>query len=124
MAQRGGVQPHEHRPTELTKAKVEGFSCAGFTQEQIAKYLEIDVDTLVKHYRAELHNAKLDKISQISGNVYKKALEGDEKMMEFVLKCQGRWSYAKAPEESKKDEAITALTQILVANRDKILNGS
>ena len=90
----------EHEPTPLNRQKVIAFSCAGFNHEQIAAYLRIDDKTLRKHYRAELDDAKLDKIAHISNNVYKKAMDGDDEMAKFVLKCQGRWSYAKPAEES------------------------
>lgn len=109
----GGVQPHAHVPTLETKAKIIGFSCAGFTQEQMAKYLKISVDTLVKYYSDELDQAKMEKISQISSNVYKQAMEGNEKMAEFVLKTQGRWSYAKPPEDDKKSTTDTLLEKLI-----------
>lgn len=114
MGHDGGKQPTEHIPTLESRAKVVGFSCAGFPQESIAKYLRISDDTLRKHYPDELDQAKMDKIEFISTNVYKLAAEGNEKMMEFVLKCQGRWSYAKPPEESEKDKQQMTLMEKLI----------
>jgi hypothetical protein len=103
---------NSHKPDAEMRAKVIGFSCAGFTHEQIAAYLDIDDKTLRKHYRHELDQAKMEKISAISNNVYKMALEGDQKMSEFVLKCQGKWSYAK-PEEEKKSSTDTLLEKLI-----------
>lgn len=104
----------EHEPTLLTRTKVEAFNCAGFSQTDIANYLDIDEKTLRKHYRVELDQAKMDKISTLSNNVYKLAMEGNEKMMEFVLKCQGRWSYARPPEDEDKERLKKSLLEKVI----------
>lgn len=101
-----------HEPDLESRAKVTAFSCAGFTHEQVASYLEIDDKTLRKYYKNELEKSKMEKISAISNNVYKMALEGNEKMAEFVLKCQGRWSYAKSDED--KDKNTNSLLEKLI----------
>lgn len=103
----------EHEPTLESRAKVVAFSCAGFSQTQIANYFDLDDKTLRKHYRYELDNAKLEKISIISDNIYKMALEGNERMAEFILKCQGRWSYAKPPEDEKPTKTEALLEKII-----------
>jgi hypothetical protein len=56
----------------------------------------------------------MDKIDLISQNVYKMALDGNERMAEFVLKCQGRWSYAKAPEDVEKDQKYNSLLEQVI----------
>lgn len=83
-----------HVPTLISKAKVIAFTCAGFSHNQIAKYLEIDDDTLRKHYQFELHSARLDKLGGISETAYARAMDGSERMIEFVLKHQGGWAPA------------------------------
>lgn len=102
-----------HQPTEVTKAKVIGFTCAGFTQEEVAEYLNIDVKTLYKYYRKELDEAKFEKIGEISDVAYALARQGDVKMIEFVLKCRGRWSYHKPPEDDKKSSTDTLLEKLI-----------
>jgi hypothetical protein len=47
-----GRPPHE--PTAATKRKVANCKGGGWTQEEIAELLDIDCDTLRKHYRREL----------------------------------------------------------------------
>ena len=69
----------EHVPTEESRAKVADFTCAGFTQTDIAKYFNIDDKTLRKHYRDELDKAKLEMIRGLSQNAYRMALGGSEK---------------------------------------------
>ncbi len=102
----------EHVPTQAARSKVMAFSCAGYNQTQIADYFQIDEKTLRKYYRYELDGAKMEKITTLSNSTYKMALEGNEKMIEFVLKCQGRWSYAKAPEETDLSKAVTTVLEM------------
>jgi len=102
-----------HVPTEQTKAKVVGFSCAGFKHEQIADYLGIDVKTLYKYYRYEIDHAKLERIDNLSGQAYRLAMNGSEKMLEFLLKTQGKHYYAKAPEDDKKSNMETLLEKLV-----------
>jgi hypothetical protein len=54
----------------------------------------------------------MEKISEISTNAYSLARNGNEKMIEFVLKTQGKWSYAK-PEEDKKSTTDTLLEKLI-----------
>jgi DNA-binding NarL/FixJ family response regulator len=67
---RGGKP--EHVPTTESRAKVADFTCAGFTQDDIAQYFGIDDKTLRKHYRDELDKAKLEMIRGLSQNAYRK----------------------------------------------------
>ena len=110
----GGVQPTEHIPTEKSRAMVAGYCCAGYTQEEIAEFMDMHVNTLAKHYRVELKTAKSNKIRRISTKAYKLALKGDVKMIEFVLKYQGKWAAAKAPEDTAKDEKTQTLMEKLI----------
>ncbi len=109
-----------HKPTEKTKAKVEAFSCAGFTQEQIAHYLQIDTDTLKKYYDVELRESRMSKIADVSTLAYKRALDGNDKMLELILRTQARWSNPKPPEDIVKDNQQTALLEDI---RDSIKKG-
>lgn len=114
MTKPGGIQPHEHIPTDETKWKVVGFTCAGYDQEDIAKYLRISVDTLQRHYADQIDKAKMEKIDEISGVAYKLAREGNEKMIMFILNMQGKWAAYKRPEASEDKDIQTSLMQKLI----------
>jgi len=114
----GGIQPRQHIPTAKTRGKVEGFVCAGFTQEQIAKYLDISVDTLYKYYKQELDKTHMDKTAVLTDSVYKDALSGDKGQRELWLRTIGKLSNAKPREEKERDEKILTLLEQL-ANKDK-----
>ncbi len=103
----------KHEPTDILRGKVIGFSCAGFTQAQIADYLNIDDNTLRKHYRYELDHAKMDKTIALADSLYRDALAGDKDDRQFWLKCQGRWAYYKPPEEEKTYVPNTILEMLV-----------
>ena len=54
-----GVGRPSHKPNDITRAKVEVLAKTNWTQEQIAKELNISVDTLTKYYNKEIHNGEL-----------------------------------------------------------------
>lgn len=108
---RGGKP--EHVPTEESRAKVADFTCAGFTQDDIAQYFGIDDKTLRKHYRDELDKAKLEMIRGLSQNAYQMALGGSEKMTEFLLRTQGRYTNYKREEKTTTDTLLETLIEKL-----------
>lgn len=110
---KGKVGNPEHIATLQTRAKVEGFVCAGFSQGQIANYFQIDEKTLRKHYRDELDKSKMDKTMILGNNLYLDAINGNEQAREFWLKCQGRWSYAKPPEDEKASKTEALLEKLI-----------
>ena len=110
----GGIQPAEHIPNLESKAKVVGFTCAGFSQEHIANYFDIDLKTLRKHYREELDKSKMDKIMEVSDTAYKRAMDGSDKMITLILTTQARWAAAKNPEDHERDKKMDTLLEKLV----------
>jgi hypothetical protein len=109
----GGEQPTQHRPTAKSKAMVEGFILAGFTQSQIASYLDIAINTLKKHYSKELSETYMNKTMALSNAVYRDALKGDKQQREFWLRTRGKWANAKPAEEKERDEKILTLLEQL-----------
>ena len=109
----GGEQPNAHRPTLKIRAKVEGFVCCGFTQEQIAHYLDISVNTLKKYYLKELTETWMDKTMYLTNAVYKDAVKGDKGQREFWLRTLGKLANAKPKDEKERDEKILTLLEQL-----------
>lgn len=110
----GGVQPTEHRATDKTRGKVVGLRCAGYTHEEIAEYFDISRVTLDKYYKEELREGKLNKIEGVSNKAYELAMDGDTKMIEMILKMQGKWAAAKAPEDTEKETKQMTLMEKLI----------
>lgn len=93
------TQPHE--PTAVTKAQVSSLTSFGNTQEEIALYLGICVDTLAKYYRRELDTAAIHANAQVANKLYRKAVEQDDLSAQiFWLKTRGKWRTAE--QEDKK----------------------
>jgi hypothetical protein len=105
---------YRHYPTDETRKLVKELYAAGIPRERIAKRFEIDADTLNKHYKAELDDAKDKMTSDLGTGLYMDAINGDAGAREFWLKCQGRWSYAKAAEDSEKDKQQLSLMEKLI----------
>ena len=117
----GGImseKPHgnSHVPTSLSKEKVIAFSCAGFAQPMIAQYLGITEETLLKHYKEELLNSRMDKLEMVGAHAFRRAMEGSDKMAELICRTQLRWANAKSPEEIEASKSA-AEAQLSVLER-------
>lgn len=114
MDKYGRGQP-PHKPDDDTRQTVCDLSSNGATQPEIAAYLDISDETLRKYYREELDQSRLKKTVKIGKLLYERALGGEFDAQVFWLKTQGRWHFARPPEESAVKEAF--LAQFL--NKDK-----
>lgn len=95
---------NKHEPTAKTRAEVEALNSFGNTQEEIALYLGICVDTLAKYYRKELDTAVIRANAMVARRLFNKATEQDDlSAMVFWLKTRGRWRTVDA-EDAKASE--------------------
>ncbi len=78
-----------HEPTEALKQRVCDLVMSGAPIHIICEILDINDDTLRKHYDKELKTAKAIAIERIGKTVYQQALEGDSKAQALYLKTQG-----------------------------------
>ena len=86
------AQGKTHIPTKETKAQVAALYSFGNTQEEIASYFNICVDTLFKHYKDELRKARIDANATVANKLYNKAVNQDDLGAQiFWLKTQARW---------------------------------
>lgn len=70
-----GRKPFE--PTDDQRRTVTDMAAVGITQEQIALFLDIDDNTLRKHFRRELDIAALEANVKVAKSLYVKAISGD-----------------------------------------------
>lgn len=84
-----GNPPYEVRPED--RIRVEAWVAVGAKQELIAEMLSISVDTLQRHFRAELDHGKDRALSKIGGSMVADALNGDKDSQKFVLARIGGW---------------------------------
>lgn len=104
-----------HEPTDKTRAEVAALTSFGNTQEEIASYIGICVDTLAKHYRYELDTSVIRANAQVARALFNKAIAQDDLSAQtFWLKTRARWRTADQEKEKEVDN-----TAVLV----KILKG-
>lgn len=96
-----------HLPTDASRETVSALYVFGVTQEDIAKYLDICVETLVKCYKRELETALVDANRKVANRLYNKATEQDDfQAQRFWLQTRGRWRTADKVEETKEAQSI------------------
>lgn len=99
-----------HQPTEKTRAEVTALTSFGNTQEEIASYLGICVDTLAKYYRHELDTAVIRANAQVARALFNKAVNQDDLSAQvFWLKTRGRWRTADQEDAKKAASAVESL---------------
>ena len=80
-----------HQPTDATRQTVSLHATVGTKQDVIAEILGISVDSLQRHYRAELDTSREKANASVGGALFKKAMGGDTTAMIFWLKTRARW---------------------------------
>lgn len=92
-----------HTPTQETIETVEGMAAVGITQEQIAEYLGISVDTLYKYYKEQLRRAGIEANTSVAQSLYSQATSGNVTAQIFWLKTRAGWK-EKADTNDDKDK--------------------
>ncbi len=99
--------PTPHVPTDKTRAEVTALTSFGNTQEEVALYLGICVDTLAKYYRHELDTAIIRANAQVARALYNKAVNQDDLSAQtFWLKTRARWRTADKEEGGSKLDSV------------------
>lgn len=81
-----------HSPSEETRAEVRALSGFGITQDDIARYLDIDPKTLRKHYRDELDTGTTHANAEVARSLHKQATEGGNVAAAiFWMKARAGW---------------------------------
>lgn len=95
------------KPTPKQRGFVEGATLAGFPQERIAKHLGISVNTMVKHFEAELE-IKDQRLAALAETAYNIAMvDKNPAMVMFLLKTQLGWSERREIDITTGGEKLT-----------------
>jgi hypothetical protein len=87
----GKVGRPPHLPNADTRNRVYMLSTVGTRHEDIASVLSISHDTLVKYYKEELDNGRIEANASVAETLFKQAKEGNTTAMIFWLKSRARW---------------------------------
>lgn len=94
--------PAAHKPTAKTRKSVGIMLAAGCTHEIVAAVLDIDSDTLRKHYAFELEHGKGIALAKLAGSLYVRGIAGDTTAAIFWLKTRGQWREASQPQDDRR----------------------
>lgn len=110
-----------HPDRELAK-DIKRFRRAGVPTTTIARMINIDHDTLKRHYSKELNDTHAHSIAELSDCAYEQALNGSEKLLMFLLKTQGsRYGFNEKQviETIKSSESVDELKLKIAELEDK-----
>lgn len=94
------MQGKEHLPTEETRKLVRSLSAVGIRYVDIASKLDIGDDTLVKHYKKDLEDGRIDANASIGQTLFQQAKNGNTSAAIFWLKTRANWKETNALEIS------------------------
>ena len=97
------MQGQEHKPNEESRKLVKNLSAVGIRYVDIALKLEIGDDTLVKHYKKELDNGRIEANAQIGQTLFQQAKDGNTAAAIFWLKTRANWKETSALEVTGQD---------------------
>jgi hypothetical protein len=104
------MQGIAHVPTQETRTLVRTLSAVGIRFEDIAAKLDIGQDTLVKHYRKELDDGRIDANASIGKTLFEQAKAGNTAAAIFWLKTRAGWKETAVNEITGKDgEPLTGI---------------
>ena len=92
------MQGKEHIPTDETRKLVRSLSAVGIKYVDIASKLEISDDTLVKHYKKDLENGRIDANASIGQTLFQQAKDGNTAAAIFWLKTRAQWKETQVNE--------------------------
>lgn len=94
-----------HKPTEETRRLIKQLSAVGTRHVDMAQKLDITHDTLVKHYKAEIEEGRIDANASIAQTLFQQAKEGNTTAAIFWLKTRAGWKETNGLEVTGQDGA-------------------
>jgi len=98
-----GVGRPAHQPTDQTRLQAKTLAAVGIKHEDIAAKIGISADTLVKYYKQELDDGRVDSNAQIGKSLYEQAKAGNTAAMIFWLKTRAGWKETQVQEHTGPD---------------------
>lgn len=99
-----------HKPTKDTQEQVKRLSALGCPHEDIATRIKISADTLVKYYKDELDEGRIDANAAIAGTLFSQAKKGNTAAAIFWLKTRARWKETQVNEVTGQDGGDIKIT--------------
>lgn len=115
------MQGSRHKPTDENRRIVKMMSAVGVRHEDIASKLDIDDDTLRKHYRKELNEGRTEANAAVAQTLFQQAKAGNTTAMIFWLKTRAGWKENHVIEHSglNGDPIKTTLEVVGIASENR-----
>lgn len=97
------MQGIAHNPSEESRKLVRTLAAVGIRHEDIASKLDISADTLVKYYRKELDDGRIDANASIGRTLFEQAKAGNTSAAIFWLKTRAGWKETQVTEMTGAD---------------------
>jgi hypothetical protein len=104
------AQGKEHKPTQENRDTAKRLAALGVPFEDIATKLEISSDTLVKYYKQDLEEGRIDANAAIAGTLFQQAKKGNTAAAIFWLKTRARWKETQVNEVTGQDGGDIKIT--------------
>jgi len=112
------AQGKRHKPTDESRKLAKTLSAVGITHEDIASKIEISSDTLVKYYKKELADGRIDANAQIAKGLFEQAKNGNTSAAIFWLKTRAGWKETSVQEVHGDLEIKTIRREIIDPTND------
>jgi len=113
------MQGKEHIPTDDTRKLVKNLSAVGVRYVDIAQKLDIGDDTLVKYYKKELEDGRIDANASIGQTLFQQAKDGNTTAAIFWLKTRANWKETNALEVTGQDGS-PLVSPVIIIGTDEI----
>lgn len=89
MARKLGAK--DHKPTDENRRLVKMLAAVGARVDDIGTKLGISHDTVLKYYRQELEEGRIDANAQVAQTLFQQAKSGNTAAMIFWMKTRAGW---------------------------------
>ena len=117
------MQGIEHIPSDESRKLVRSLSAVGIRYVDIAQKLDITDDTLVKYYKKELEDGRIDANAAIGQTLFQQAKNGNTSAAIFWLKTRANWKETNALEVTGQDGSPLS-SPIIIIGTDETNNNT
>jgi len=115
------AQGSTHEPTDTTRAIVRELAGFGIAQDRIAQRIEIDGNTLRKHYRKELDTGMIEANLEVAKALFAHATGGNVAACIFWMKTRCGWSEKSPQTEPAEESAQWDLSKLTRDERNELI---
>lgn len=117
------MQGKEHIPTDESRKLVKNLSAVGIRYVDIAQKIGISDDTLVKHYKKDLEDGRIDANASIGQTLFQQAKDGNTTAAIFWLKTRANWKETSALEVTGQDGS-PLVSPVIIIGTDEANNSA